>query len=698
MGISREDVDRLCRLAGADEGFFILAMHSLIERTLREKYPELKKIEDGKQIFPFNYALRKFIDSLWEEHKRNYNTSTNKVLTVQMNNTLKNLNGLYTAHFLTHGVRHEYEHVEKSVVPSHVQLFYDFAKVLGWTQQMNLGFGRIEQLREKWQDKSYDADLIENYRNKFDDYLSKISDWKNKVIALESENAELQDKNQTQKDIINKSKEKIASLSMAKGEAERISKAMEYLQRLLLYTRTRHDYEQTIITPSSEQQDILDKVNLDTDYLVRGSAGTGKSLVLLKTLEKAINDKKIQSDNFRLLAYTKTLSKYNGYITSLLDVNIQQKTISTVDSMLKTLLDRVFPNHSIRYQLKDFPESFFIGKNFSREEIFNEADKFIWINLVSKEDYLYEHIPRTGMKIPRQNSWRSLMWEDFENTEKQIETSQIWPKNFAVKKLCEFIDQNPEAAEARGLFTDFCFVDEVQDLPPAIISLIKKTTRKSVFMAGDADQSIYLKGLKSSEVNISRGTSFRLKKNFRNSVQIHDMAEKFRNKIPGRDMEAYPTADNPGLNVNFNEKENLGDAYSEILNDLKIHRSLNTAPENICILCPFKKQLEVLAKKINEELRMKTVFVDENIDFATSEGIKLSTIHSSKGLEFPVVILLLPTGNVLYGENGLDENAINEQEHNLLYVAITRTMEILNIYLVKSNKQSPAIQALKECF
>ena len=71
------------------------------------------------------------------------------------------------------------------------------------------------------------------------------------------------------------------------AQIEKLTDAEKYidnLSRLACYTRTRYDYEQTLVHLTHQQQSIVNQVKFNRDFLVKGSAGTGKSLVLLKTL------------------------------------------------------------------------------------------------------------------------------------------------------------------------------------------------------------------------------------------------------------------------------------------------------------------------------------------------------------------------------------------------------------------------------
>jgi superfamily I DNA/RNA helicase len=60
------------------------------------------------------------------------------------------------------------------------------------------------------------------------------------------------------------------------------------------------------------------------------------------------------------------------------------------------------------------------------------------------------------------------------------------------------------------------------------------------------------------------------------------------------------------------------------------------------------------------------------------DGVVLSTIHASKGLEFPLVFLVAMERNIFPNERALEEDSLDE-ELRLFYVAITRAKRHLVI-------------------
>jgi DNA helicase-2/ATP-dependent DNA helicase PcrA len=68
-----------------------------------------------------------------------------------------------------------------------------------------------------------------------------------------------------------------------------------------------------------------------------------------------------------------------------------------------------------------------------------------------------------------------------------------------------------------------------------------------------------------------------------------------------------------------------------------------------------------------------------------AHGVKIMTIHGSKGLEFQTVILpRLNEGSLPYRKDTLDYQI--EEERRLFYVAMTRAKENLFITYIKKNK------------
>ena len=59
------------------------------------------------------------------------------------------------------------------------------------------------------------------------------------------------------------------------------------------------------------------------------------------------------------------------------------------------------------------------------------------------------------------------------------------------------------------------------------------------------------------------------------------------------------------------------------------------------------------------------------------DAVKLMTVHSSKGLEFPIVFVAGLEDNIFPLSNAMMEPKLLEEERRLMYVAITRAKDVL---------------------
>ena len=83
----------------------------------------------------------------------------------------------------------------------------------------------------------------------------------------------------------------------------------------------------------------------------------------------------------------------------------------------------------------------------------------------------------------------------------------------------------------------------------------------------------------------------------------------------------------------------------------------------------------------------------KSVQAGQSDAITLMTIHSSKGLEFPVVYICGLEEGVLPHNNSLDSEPAIEEERRLLYVAMTRARESLTLTNIRRNRFRPDLPA-----
>ena len=86
---------------------------------------------------------------------------------------------------------------------------------------------------------------------------------------------------------------------------------------------------------------------------------------------------------------------------------------------------------------------------------------------------------------------------------------------------------------------------------------------------------------------------------------------------------------------------------------------------------------EDLLRRFLEEVTLMVDMIESSDE--NSDAVKLMTIHSSKGLEFPVVFIVGAEDNIFPLANAMLEPKTLEEERRLMYVAITRAKDVLFI-------------------
>lgn len=701
---NEKDIERLLSLQGSDRGFFVLALYSMIEKFLRHRHPKQPKSAGFHEVL--------------------------LPLLAQVPPPQKNiLHQILKGRKITNLVRHEFGQITREETIAAISRFKQFATMNGFYTT-----GKLHQLDETlkaWDERQMDevnSELAWKSKRVWEltcqnrDLASKIEEYEALSAQVKTVNAQdslLEAELEELKEKVRKKDEKCDQLRKEKylrqqelektkkdlqKRLEEFSYVQEYIEqltRLSAYTRTRLDYEKSLVRLTAEQQNIVRQMKLDKDFLVKGSAGTGKSMVLLKALEKVVVENKNQlalTEPVKavLLTFTKSLVKYNSYIASLMDLNSGTDCqISTVDQFLSSRFRKLFPGKNITYERfsKEEITAYFEPGNtgMTAEELYREADVFLWANNITEEEYCQKEIRRTGMKNAIRKEQRQNIWNSILCAEKRLREDRVWPRSFAMQEM-----QKVDIPEE--LQVDYLFIDEVQDLPTTVIAALKRFTRSSMILAGDADQSIFCPGFSWKRAGIKlSGYSRILHTNFRNTDQIHDLAEKYRKKIPGMDPDSSPQTFRVGPPPELSTGKTTAELYELIFKRVDFClKHLSYEPENICIIAPKKGHLEALQLELRARLELNSEIVSgDNFDFLTPGIIRLSTMQSCKGLDFPVVLFFLDHRPHTTGS--FDPVSADRMDRNMIYVSLTRAMEYLHVFTLEEPK-AEAIRDLVQSF
>lgn len=703
-----DDVDRLLSLEHGDRGFFVLALYAFIEGYLRKRYA--LSFDDAKFADLVDRARDELQAARYlEAHER----GCLNALTHDIRNANK--------------VRHDYEQLSIEELRASISIFMRFAKLSGFLTIGNLP--TLERNLDDWTERKTATELyreldeanakiamLQKTNGALASQVAELDRIRTELVHLESEKTRiareldgLRESNATRdKRFDEMRKDKFAESERVRKEIlalqtriASLSEAQTYLDalsRVTHYTRTRLDYERNLVRLSSEQSRVLDQIKLKGDFLVKGSAGTGKSLVLIKALEKAIADRdaslELQDrETVLLLTYTKSLVAYTRYVSSLLSIADPGDLITTVDKFLLSRFRELVPDGTITFRTEDTLFAFEppAESGLSAKELQAEAECFIWANMIREDEYVTACIARTGMKKPIREERRKAIWDAVELAAARLRERKIWTRSLSARHVAQTAEAIPESAKI-----DYLFIDEAQDLPASVLAALKGCARRSVVIAGDADQSVYQAGFswKRSGIDVS-GRSRILRTNFRNTMQLHELAEAYRKMIPGMDSENGSEAFRFGARPEHTVCKNTDDVYESVFQKIELClKYLSYDPENLCVIAPTNDHLSRVAEGLKNRFAIAAAVVkDESFRFEDKNIVRLSTMHSSKGLDFPVVILILD--HRPHGLGPYDEGTIDRMTRNLVYVSITRAMEQLYVCTLE-NAEAKAITDLRD--
>ena len=462
-------------------------------------------------------------------------------------------------------------------------------------------------------------------------------------------------------------------------------------------------FKRLMLNLEDEQKEFVDKT-IDEALLLRGCAGSGKTTV---AIYRAINFA-MSGEKTIFLTFNKTLAKaaktliqeligdlppylevsnIDAWVMRFIRTRGHQVTLINSQEQRETYL-HVLKNVQLyqRSYVHDFPWTFF------RDEI---ARVIKGNGITKEEDYLA--IPRYGRKTALKRKARSATWAIYEAYQQKLQENKWidWQdlSLIAYKELFKSPLSEPYK---------YVIVDESQDLTSIQVRIAqrlmkgKSTVNTSIFMVGDYSQTLYSRGFSWKQAGLQiQGRSFSLKRNFRNTRQIAETAAALNAynehvKMSGEYVDPlFTNRQGPWpvlLQCDTSDLETK--AIAEKVLDLAGDNQFRLS--DFAVLCPTVQLCNSVKLKF-DQLNIPCILRDDEQFDILEDKIKVLTIHSAKGLEFPVVFIVgLHNGVLPNPIKSIDDEEAGialERERTLLYVAITRSAEAL--YLV-SSKEYPS--------
>ena len=213
----------------------------------------------------------------------------------------------------------------------------------------------------------------------------------------------------------------------------------------------------------------------------------------------------------------------------------------------------------------------------------------------------------------------------------------------------------------------------------------------------DAAQTLYSRGFSWKQAGIqARGHTVILRKNYRNTRQVAEAAAHLlRNNILMLAAQEY-------VDPEWTQRQGPSPVLVKAANahaqfELVRERILDLVSDQVfrlsdfVVLCPTNQMCEQCQRELDHSGLRTVLHKDSDFDLL-EERIKIMTIHSAKGLEFPVVFLVGLTMGVLPSNQGLQHSEPEEvqlyleQQRMLCYVGMTRAAEALYLLTIKGSE------------
>ena len=458
----------------------------------------------------------------------------------------------------------------------------------------------------------------------------------------------------------------------------------------------------TFLLRLTPEQQVLVAQDRMGPTLVKGGPGTGKSTLAIYRVQRLL-DQGVTSVLFT--TYTNALVSYSEQLLTYLlgrnpaDAGVK---VSTVDSLAVHYYARDFgwPTFATEGQALECLEQALGSAQMPGANVFDQQVRRQSLERLGREYLLQEFLQvveawnidhvaaylatsRHGRRTPlrpavREAIWSVyLVWRDLMRAKGIVLNEQIRRGALAVARA---LDPKPYQA---------LIIDEAQDLSPAalrfLLALVESPER--IYLTADAAQSLYQRGFSwrqvDADLNVT-GRTLLLKRNYRNTAQIMRACATILADTDSdpESLQQEPSAhqgDPPTIILVDNAGEEAKAVHGFFV---AAARRYHLPMHSGAVLCTSHQAGKAIAQRL-AGLGLPAVFQTGKAIDITAQQIKVLTLHSAKGLEFPFVAVVgLDEGRLprVTGELPADEAAAEiAEQRRLFYVGCSRAMRALLI-------------------
>jgi len=446
--------------------------------------------------------------------------------------------------------------------------------------------------------------------------------------------------------------------------------------------------------------------------LVRGGAGTGKTVVAMHRAkhlaDQIVKDPTRMGQRVLLTTFTTSLAH---------DIAANLRTLCPDHLNAR-------PPRIEVINLDRWVSQFLKRKNFAREvaffgeardrldqiwtEVFDDhelpeglSEPFVraeWAQIVQAKGLIdqrgYLKASRAGRGTPLDRKKRAALWAVFADYRARLISEGLAEPDDAYREATEIL-----TSEAPNLPYAAVIVDEAQDMGEQAFRLIRSIVpetpsgdRNSLFIVGDAHQRIYGRRASMSSCGINvRGRSKRLRLNYRTTQEIRAWAVSVLEGVSVDDLDEGTDTLRGYVSLMRGAAPELVSCGSEVEELDGLVTWVRALPadqiglSDIGVLCARRAD----ADRVQGKLRVagiETVTLQSGADDRSVPGVRITTMHRAKGLEFFAVAIPFlsdtsfpPSGALRAAVDPADKEDIIMQYRSLLHVAATRAKKALRV-------------------
>ena len=451
---------------------------------------------------------------------------------------------------------------------------------------------------------------------------------------------------------------------------------------------------------------LLDKLNevqaaavqhKNGPLLILSGAGSGKTRVITHRIAYMLAEHGIAPENILAVTFSKKAAQeMKQRLIELIGNRSRHLQVSTFHSLCNRILQEninligynpyfmIYDSLMQRMLIEDImemPHLNFGDPDSTLDGISNAKNQF-----VGPEDYAKVFFDESVAQI-------------YTEYQKELRRNNAVDFDDLIKYSVEIFEANGKVlADYQDRF-QYIMVDEYQDTNPSQYKLINMLAQKyqNLCVVGDDDQSIYgfrgadITNILNFEDDYPDALVLKLEQNYRSTQTIVKAANSIiQNNVKRKAKHSWTKNDRGEPIITYE----AGSTYSEadyVLRHIQEYVASGYSYSDCAVLYRINSQAQVF-EDLFQESSIPYKIVGGSGRYKQGNAVSMMTVHSSKGLEFPIVFLVGVQEGLMPHREASDYAEV-EEERRLCYVGVTRAEKILHISWAPARDGQQAVKS-----